>query len=133
MILFDDIGNGGLHDINVEIDHPPGAPALSQRNAVMHLTRIDGDDMAGFSLHHAAPTQRFLRAALHKADAELVVHVTWKRAVAIRNHGSNTGHGGFRHEELTAAHEKLALPLKSATLSQAMRARQGRAFTDACR
>ncbi|CUX10234.1 hypothetical protein AGR5A_Cc110014 [Agrobacterium genomosp. 5 str. CFBP 6626] len=132
MIFFADIGNGVPYDIDVEIEHPPGAAALSQRNAVMDLTRVDRDDMARFRLHHAATGERFLRAALHKANAELIVHVAWEDTVAIRHNRRDTGHGSFRHEELTTAHKKPGAPFKERQAITGSLPRTG-TLTDACR
>lgn len=52
----------------------------------MHFVRIDRDDVAGLSLHHAAAAKRRLRPSGHQADAELLVRMARKAVMRLRLH-----------------------------------------------
>jgi len=107
------------------------AAALPERDTVMYLAGIDGDDLTGGRFHHATAGKRFLCAAFDDADTELIMHMAWERTIAIRHYGDDTGHAGFRHQEPALGHESAHSSDRSATLSQDVPMRQTLPLKDA--
>jgi len=49
----------------------------------MNLARIDGNRVAGASLHHTATAVGFLRAAINHPYAKLLMRVTRKYVIGV--------------------------------------------------
>ena len=80
-LVRDLTGNQG----GIEIDDPPAARPADRR-AVVHLTRVHHDDIAGFRLDLANDAPRPLCAGCHDADAELVMRVPRKGVIRKHRH-----------------------------------------------
>ena len=63
--------------LGIEIDHLPAARAI-QRDTVVHLPRINHNDISGGGLNFAQMAPRTLRALSENPDAELVVGMARK-------------------------------------------------------
>ena len=84
--LFVNVGGPFDNDGGVNVEHSPCAPAIADRGAVMHFTRIDGDDVASPGLDDTTPTRRFLRTPLDHANTELLVGMPAEDECRIRFH-----------------------------------------------
>ena len=96
----------------LEIEDSPGAAGLADRQPVMHLVRVDGDDVAGPGLHHAAAARRALRPLVDDADAELLMRMpgeTWRVAASTASTPAMTA---SPHDELAFRHHWLSTSLQ---------------------
>lgn len=91
-----------LDHLRVEIEHPPGAAKIADRNAVMDFARIHGNGIARSRLHRSAPARRFLGAGENDADAILVMRVARKDMTRIGSDGGDARHAAGENPEVAA-------------------------------
>ena len=77
----------------LDIQHPPAARRVVQREAVVQLVGAHGDDVAGFRLDLAAVAPGAVPALEHYADAVFVVGVPWKAALRENLDDAQAGQG----------------------------------------
>ena len=69
-----------LHPCRIEVDHAPDPAASIDRLAIMDLTRVHCDQIAGRNLDLAASRGRGLCAAVDQPDAKLIMGMARKAA-----------------------------------------------------
>lgn len=80
--------------MRIEIKHLPSPAAITDGCAVMHLTGVDGDDVARFCFDHAPAAERDLRSPADQSDPELIVHMSAESERRVGLNGVHSVHYG---------------------------------------
>lgn len=73
----------------IKIQHSPTACSASDRQAVMHLSWVDSDNITCLNRNQTAPTVQSLRTLIKTTKPELIMRVARERPVASGRYRKN--------------------------------------------
>jgi hypothetical protein len=119
-------------ELRIKIEYPPSASEATHGHAIVHLARVQHDDIAGLGLDLPDHAPRALRAGCHDPDAKLVMRVAWEGVVRKQGQSLDPRDGGFVLHDAMCSGDHYCLPCKFIHLTGRLRNTKLAALRTSC-